>query len=272
MNINTLLFSIIIFWLLPVVFLLYFSRLSTPLAQHRHTTKRHSDWGTWEKTFSQQKTAGLNAKSPRQSSSLVLVSPGLKVRPAAWIKHVKSIAIHTDWDWEARTIKYHLFHLRCSFGLHIDGCYFISHEWLSIFLWALRSLSLSSSTSPWLRPRLTRSLFLHYVIDSLSLFYHSFHWGKYFLCTLLDFFTVSPPSLPLSEHLLYSPVTSLSFSQRGVLGHKPQVDSHFASPPTFPPFPLPSIVDALGIGRAIKLRLFYWPMKTQARGGAVHLG
>lgn len=129
--------------LLPVVFLLYFSRQSTPLAQHRHATKRHSDWGTWEKTFSQQKTAGLNAESPRQSSSLVLVSPGLKVRPAAWIKHVKSIAIHTDWDWEARTIKYHLFHLRCSFGLHIDGCYFISHEWLSIFLWALRSLSLS---------------------------------------------------------------------------------------------------------------------------------
>lgn len=34
----------------------------------------------------------------------------------------------------------------------------------------------------------------------------------------------------------------------------------------------PFTVDVLGIGRAIKLRLFYWPMKRQARSGAVHLG
>ena len=218
--------------LLPVVFLLYFSRQSTPLAQHRHATKRHSDWGTWEKTFSQQKTAGLNAESPRQSSSLVLVSPGLKVRPAAWIKHVKSIAIHTDWDWEARTIKYHLFHLRCSFGLHIDGCYFISHEWLSIFLWALRSLSLSLA-SPSSHPLALSTLRDRLSFSVLSLL--SLEASIFFLCTLLYFFTVSPPSPPLSEHLLYSPVTSLSFPEEGVLGHKPQVDSHFAStPPSHP--------------------------------------
>ena len=212
---------------MPIVFLLYFSRLSTPLAQHRHTTKRHSDWGTWEKTFSQQKTAGLNAKSPRQSSSLVLVSPGLKVRPAAWIKHVKSIAIHTHWDWEARTIKYHLFHLRCSFGLHIDGCYFISHEWLSIFLWALRSLSLSLSlASPSSHP-----LALSTLRDRLS-------FSVLSLVSLRQVFSVHPPrflhGFPSISSSLWTPALLTRylsfFSKRGVLGHKPQVDSHFASP------------------------------------------
>lgn len=124
--------------------------------------------------------------------------PGLKVRLAGWIKHVKSIAIYTDWDLGAGTIKYHLFHLRCSFGLHIDGCYFISHEWLSIFLWALRSLALSLtllSSYP-----LTLSLFPYYVSDPLSLFYHSFHRVKYLLYTLLYFSTLSSifsPILPL---------------------------------------------------------------------------
>lgn len=68
--------------------------------------------------------------------------PGMRGGPAGWIKHFKSIAIYTDWDWGAGTIKYRLFHPRCSFGLHIDACYFISHEWLCMFFMSF-TLSLS---------------------------------------------------------------------------------------------------------------------------------
>lgn len=114
------------------------------------------------------------------------------------------------------------------------------------------------------------SIFPCYIIDCLSI--KSIHPSPY-LHYSLNFPSISlcPSILALRTNCL-----SLIFKRRN-LGDKPQVYSLCFPPPlplchpSFLSFSL-FIVDVLGIGRAIKLRLFYWLMKRQACSRAVHLG
>lgn len=121
---------------------------------------------------------------------------------------------------------------------------------------------------------------------TLSLF-PSFHitWSALFLC----FITHSiESSIFCTPFFYFQNVLSISFSlstrdpltrslsfflslKRRSLGHKPQVNALLYICVPLLSHSL-SIVDVLGIGRAIKLRLFYWSMKKQACSGAVHLG
>lgn len=156
------------------------------------------------KTKMQQRNS--NRARGFSNSSLLL---GLKGGRADWIKHLESIAIYTGWDLGAGTIKYHLFHQCRSFGLHINGCYFTTSEWLSEFWWAIL-LIFSTFASSRLK---NRSSFFDCITYLLAFCLSKPFILPHRLTTISLFFSLS---LPLSFLL--------------------------------------SVVDVLGIGRAIKLR------------------